>query len=103
MIQVEGIKKIYCVDKERIVALGGVSLQVREGEICCILGSSGSGKSTLLNIMAGLEKPSRGKILLAGEDVTRFQSGDGRSSGRKTSVLCSNPIICCPRSLRWKM
>ena len=72
MIRVEGIKKIYCVDKERIVALGGVSLQVREGEICCILGSSGSGKSTLLNIMAGLEKPSRGKILLAGEDVTRF-------------------------------
>ena len=72
MIQVEGIKKIYRVDKERIIALGGVSLQVREGEICCILGSSGSGKSTLLNIMAGLEKPSRGKILLAGEDVTHF-------------------------------
>ena len=72
VIQVEGIKKIYRVDKERIIALGGVSLQVQEGEICCILGSSGSGKSTLLNIMAGLEKPSRGKILLAGEDVTHF-------------------------------
>ena len=72
LISVQGVRKVYRVDRERIVALGGVSLSIEEGEICCILGTSGSGKSTLLNIMAGLEKPSRGKIVLAGADVTHF-------------------------------
>ena len=72
LISVQGVRKVYRVDRERIVALGGVSLAIEEGEICCILGTSGSGKSTLLNIMAGLEKPSRGKIVIAGSDVTGF-------------------------------
>lgn len=72
LISVQGVRKVYRVDRERIVALSGVSLDIEEGEICCILGTSGSGKSTLLNIMAGLEKPSRGRITIAGTDVTGF-------------------------------
>ncbi len=72
LIQVQGVRKVYRMDDEKIVALGSVSLSIEEGEICCILGTSGSGKSTLLNIMAGLEKPSRGRISIAGADVTHF-------------------------------
>lgn len=47
---------------EKIIALNDVSLEIKYGEICCLFGTSGSGKSTLLNLMAGLEKPTKGSI-----------------------------------------
>lgn len=72
LICVKDVRKVYRVDREKIVALGRINLSVHSGEVCCILGSSGSGKSTLLNIMAGLEKPSRGTVSIAGTDVTGF-------------------------------
>jgi putative ABC transport system ATP-binding protein len=50
--------------QERIMAVNGVSLEIEEGEFCCLQGPSGSGKSTLLHLMAGLEKPSRGSIVI---------------------------------------
>ncbi len=70
ILQVRGLRKVYQVEDEKVVALGKISLQIRKGEICCILGTSGSGKSTLLNIMAGLEKPTRGHVIIAGREVT---------------------------------
>lgn len=72
LISVKDVRKVYRVDREKIVALGRVNLSVGKEEICCVLGSSGSGKSTLLNIMAGLEKPSRGTIAIGGRDVTGY-------------------------------
>lgn len=72
LISVKDVRKVYRVDREKIVALGRVNLSVAKGEICCVLGSSGSGKSTLLNIMAGLEKPSRGTVAIGGKDVTGY-------------------------------
>ena len=70
MIRTEGLKKIYRVGKERVAALAGIDLEIEEGEICCIVGQSGSGKSTLLNMLAGLEKPTKGTIVIAGKRVT---------------------------------
>ena len=61
LIEVKDLRKVYRIDQERVVALNRVNLAIGEGEVCCILGTSGSGKSTLLNIMAGLEKPTRGQ------------------------------------------
>ncbi len=52
------------------MALNKVSLNIYQGEVCCILGPSGSGKSTLLNMMAGLEKPTKGKISVKGHEIT---------------------------------
>ena len=69
-ISVQGLRKVYRIGSEKVVALDRIDLDIEEGEICCILGTSGSGKSTLLNIMAGLEKPSRGKVFIGGEDIT---------------------------------
>ena len=54
---------------ERIVALDDISLDFYKGKIYCLLGTSGSGKSTLLNLIAGLEKPSRGSILFKGKPL----------------------------------
>ena len=62
MIQCEGLVKIYKSDDLEVVALQGLNLNVREGEMMAIIGNSGSGKSTLLNILGGLDRPSAGQV-----------------------------------------
>lgn len=72
IIRIRGLKKVYRVGEERVRALNGVDLDIYPGEFVCIIGRSGSGKSTLLNMMAGLEKPSRGSIVIAGEHLEKM-------------------------------
>ncbi len=69
MIELNGISKVYKKGNVEIVALSEVSLKIKEGEFCAIIGASGSGKSTLLNIISCLDRPTKGKYLLDGEDV----------------------------------
>ncbi len=63
IIQIKDVKKVYRMGHEKIVAISRISLNIQQGEICCLLGKSGSGKSTLLNLIAGLEKPTKGSIV----------------------------------------
>ena len=72
LICVKDIRKVYHLGTEKVVALNRINLSIEQGEICCILGTSGSGKSTLLNIMAGLEKPSRGSVFIDGVDIAKL-------------------------------
>lgn len=72
LIQIRDLRKVYRLGTEKTVALDCINLDIAEGEICCLLGTSGSGKSTLLNMMAGLEKPTRGEIIIDGNVVTRM-------------------------------
>ncbi len=72
LISVKDIRKIYRVENEKIVALNRINLEIESGEICCILGTSGSGKSTLLNILAGLESPSKGNVVIDGINVSEL-------------------------------
>ena len=67
LLRVEGLTKIY---DGTIKAVDNVSLTVMKGEIFGLLGGSGCGKSTLLRMLAGFEKPTKGKIYLAGQDIT---------------------------------
>jgi len=69
IIHVDNIHKSYIMGKEAVEALRGVSLSVARGEIVCLMGPSGSGKTTLLNILGGLDSPSRGHVVVDGEDV----------------------------------
>jgi len=69
IIQIENLRKVYRISSEKIYALNKIDLSVNRGEICCLLGTSGSGKSTLLNLMAGLEKPTRGTINIKGARI----------------------------------
>lgn len=71
-IEINQLRKVYRVGNQKIVALDNISLQIDRGEVCCILGTSGSGKSTLLNMMAGLEKPTRGNIFIGGYDIAKM-------------------------------
>jgi len=66
------LRKVYIIGNERVVALGSVSLTIPKGQICCLLGTSGSGKSTLLNMLAGLEKPTKGSIVVHGKRVDKL-------------------------------
>ena len=66
VIQVQKLSKVYVMGEEHVIALKNINLSINRGEICCIFGTSGSGKSTLLNQLAGLEKPTRGQVLIGG-------------------------------------
>ena len=69
VIRVTDLYKIYRVGETRVRALNGVSFTINRGDFCSIVGTSGSGKSTLLNMLAGLEKPTKGEIVIAGEHM----------------------------------
>ena len=72
VISIKGLTKVFTLGKEKVVALNGIDLEVYENEIICLLGTSGSGKSTLLNMMAGLEKPTKGSVVIYGERIDKM-------------------------------
>lgn len=71
-IEVTGLRKVYRLGQEKVYALKNINLKIEKGEICCILGTSGSGKSTLLNMLAGLEKPTKGDIVINGVNIAKL-------------------------------
>jgi len=68
-LSLRGVYRDFVASKGRLVALADINLEVREGEFICIVGPSGCGKSTLLNLVAGLDQPTAGAILLDGKPV----------------------------------
>lgn len=72
VIIIKDVTKVYQMGKESIRAVNGISLRIRQGEVCCLLGKSGSGKSTLLNLIAGLEKPTSGQIIFNKKHIERM-------------------------------
>ena len=69
MIEVENVSKVYRMGDTELAALGGVSLNIADGEMVAVMGASGSGKSTLMNIIGCLDVPTSGRYRLDGEDV----------------------------------
>jgi putative ABC transport system ATP-binding protein len=72
MIRSLDVHKIYKQGKNEIVALAGVSLDIQKGEFVGIMGPSGSGKSTLLHLMGGLDRPTRGEIMIDGRIISQM-------------------------------
>jgi putative ABC transport system ATP-binding protein len=69
IIQVQGVSKSYWRDSFEVPVLKDISIDVQDGEFLCLMGPSGSGKTTLLNLIAGIDRPSMGKILVGGTDI----------------------------------
>lgn len=82
MIELVHLTKIYGQGQENLCVLEDVSLTIRRGTFTVLLGPSGSGKSTLLNLIAMLDAPTSGKILVDGIDVTAIKSESARSALR---------------------
>jgi putative ABC transport system ATP-binding protein len=72
MVDVRNVTKVYRRDAEELVVLNGLSLQVEEGDYAALMGPSGSGKTTLLNLIAGIDKPTSGDVVVAGTNVARL-------------------------------
>ena len=80
-LEIRNISKIFSLnsdkgERNKVLAVNNVNLSIEEGEFVCFVGPSGCGKSTLLNIIAGLEKPSSGELVLNGRPV--FETGPDR-------------------------
>lgn len=72
LIVLNNLRKVYKMGEEKIVALDNISLTIEKEEFVCLLGTSGSGKSTLLNMMAGLEKPTKGEIIIDKKHIEKM-------------------------------
>ncbi len=72
ILEVNNLKKYYGKGDTLTKALDGVSFDVEQGEFVAILGASGSGKSTLLHLIGGVDRPTSGKVLVAGEDIYKY-------------------------------
>jgi len=76
VIQVEELAKTYQLGKVSIPALHGVSFTVAKGEFLVVIGPSGSGKTTLLNLLGAIDKPTSGRVLIDGRDITTLDEGE---------------------------
>lgn len=72
LIVTEKLSKVFTLGNEKVFALDGVDMAIKKGEICAVLGTSGSGKSTLLNMLAGLDKPSGGKVIIGRHRIDKM-------------------------------
>jgi len=85
MIELENVTKVYRMGKVEVPALRGVDLNIQQGEILSIIGASGSGKSTLMNIIGYLDKPTSGRYIFEGTDVS--QLNDNRLAEMRNKKL----------------
>jgi putative ABC transport system ATP-binding protein len=72
MIELANVTKVYRMGRVEVPALRGITLSIQRGEMVAIIGASGSGKSTLMNIIGCLDKPTAGRYLLEGTDISRL-------------------------------
>ncbi len=76
MIELENITRVYRMGKVEVPALRGITLSIKQGEMVAIIGASGSGKSTLMNIIGFLDKPTLGRYIFDGADVSRLNDNE---------------------------
>ena len=72
ILKCEGVRKVYGSKENLVTALDGIDLSVEKGEFVAIVGASGSGKSTLLHVLGSVDKPTSGKVLVDGEDISKL-------------------------------
>jgi putative ABC transport system ATP-binding protein len=74
VVSLSNVVKSYARGKQRVAVLHGLSLEIQQGEFLALMGPSGSGKTTLLNLLAGIDRPDQGEIVVAGEHISSHTS-----------------------------
>src|SRR5215510_4329346 len=74
-VEIRNVAKVFKKEAAEIVALKETNLSIDEGDFLCLMGPSGSGKSTLLNLIAGIDRPSVGQVVIGGTDISRMSEG----------------------------
>src|SRR5260370_22215442 len=74
-VNVQNVRKVYPRDSQEIVVLDGINLSVPQGEFVALMGPSGSGKTTLLNLIAGIDRPTSGSVIVADTNVATLSEG----------------------------
>lgn len=88
ILQVENLSKHYGKNEQLVKALDGITFSVEKGEFVAIVGASGSGKSTLLHLIGGVDKPTSGKIVVDGVDITTLKEEQlAKYRREKTSII----------------
>ena len=72
LVQIEKVRKVYKRDEFEVPVLNGITLDVPGGDFLALMGPSGSGKTTLLNLIAGIDRPTSGRIIVEGKEISRF-------------------------------
>ena len=72
LVEIRDVRKVYKRDAFQVPVLNGVSLNVPNGDFLALMGPSGSGKTTLLNLIAGIDRPTSGRIVVEGKEISRF-------------------------------
>lgn len=91
LIQLKNITKIFKMGKTKVQALRGISYNIKYGDFVAIMGPSGSGKSTLMNILGCLDKPTKGKYFLDGQDISSFDENQlARFRNKKIGFVFQN-------------
>jgi putative ABC transport system ATP-binding protein len=85
IVEATGLERIYQTGETRVAALAGLTMDVRRGEFVAVMGPSGSGKSTLLNVLAGLERPSSGRVVVDGVDLATLDE-NGLARYRRDNI-----------------
>ena len=75
-VSVQNVRKFYQRDTQQIKVLDGINLEVPQGEFVALMGPSGSGKTTLLNLIAGIDRVTSGRVVVAGTDLTPLSEGE---------------------------
>ena len=76
LIATEDLSRIFGSGETAVTAVNAVNLEVPQGELMAVVGRSGSGKTTLLNLLSGLDRPTNGKVIFQGRDLTTFSESD---------------------------
>jgi putative ABC transport system ATP-binding protein len=97
MYSLTDVTKTYAKGRTTVHALNGVTLAVDDGDWLAIQGPTGHGKTTLLQLLGVLDRPTSGRLLLDGHDLTTADESRLARSVPDTSASSSRPSTCCPR------